>query len=484
MAVSTQQQDAALYVDGGWQQGTGEPIPVLNPATEDTLTVVASATDDDVAAAVAAARRAAARWGREPGGVRGECVRRIADVIRANEDELANLLVAEVGKPLDQARGELEFAAGYAEYMAGWDRRLEGEIVPSDNRDEAIHLMRVPLGVVAAITAWNYPIGLFVRKVAPALVTGNTVVVKPSELTPLSTIALVRMLDRELGLPDGVLNLVLGGPAVGRALVAHPGTNMVTFTGHRDTGKAIMRDAATNLTRVSLELGGKAPAIVCADADLDLAVDAISAARHTNSGQVCTCAERVIVHAAVYDDFVQRYTAKAASLRLGDPTTEVDLGPLVSQVQQRKSLRMIERSLSDGARVTTGGGRPAGTSFDRGYWVEPTVIVDVDRYMPVMRDEVFGPITPIARAESFGEALQLANDTRYGLSAFVFTDDYRTAMCAAHDLDFGELYINRTHGEQAQGHHSGHKESGVGGEDGKHGVLRYTQLRSVYHRFG
>lgn len=482
--MSIASEDAGLFLNGAWHRGAGDPLSVLNPATEDTIGVVQSATDDDVAAAVTAAQRAKARWGREPGGVRGALVRGIADVIRANEDELADLLVAEVGKPLAQARGELAFAAGYAEYMAGWDRRVEGEIVPSDNRAEAIHLMRVPLGVVAAITAWNYPIGLFVRKVAPALVTGNTVVVKPSELTPLTTVALVRMLDHELDLPAGVLNLVLGGPAVGRALVAHPGTNMVTFTGHRDTGKAIMLDAARNLTRVSLELGGKAPAIVCADADLDLAVDAVSAARHTNSGQVCTCAERVIVDAKVYGEFVERYTAQVASLRLGDPRTDVDLGPMVSLAQQRKSIRIIERSLGDGARVTTGGGRPAGRQFERGYWVAPTVIVDVDRYMPVMREEVFGPVTPIVRAESISQAFELANDTRYGLSAFVFTADYRTVMRAAHDLEFGELYINRTHGEQAQGHHSGHKESGVGGEDGKHGVLRYTQLRSVYHHFG
>jgi lactaldehyde dehydrogenase/glycolaldehyde dehydrogenase len=477
-------QEAGLYLGGEWREASGDGVAVINPATEEIIATVPAATGEDVNAALTAARAAQAAWQRKPAGVRGQAVRGIAEVIRANVDELAELLTAEVGKPLAHARGELAWAADYADYMAGWDRRIEGEIVQSDNPDEAIHLVRVPLGVVAAITAWNFPMALFVRKVAPALVTGNAVVLKPSELTPLSTLALTRMLDAELDLPAGILNLVVGGPDVGRALVAHPQTNMVTFTGHRDTGKAIMVDAAQNLTRVSLELGGKAPAIVWADADLDQAVEAVSTARHTNSGQVCTCAERVIVHAKVYDEFVERYTHKAESLRLGDPRSDVDLGPLASAGQYRKAVEAIESSVGDGATLTTGGGRPQGAEFQRGYWVQPTVLTDVRRDMQVMREEVFGPVTPIACAESIEEAFEIANETRYGLSAFMFTSDYRTAMRAARDLDFGELYINRTHGEQVQAHHSGHKESGLGGEDGKHGVLRYTQLRSVYHYYG
>jgi lactaldehyde dehydrogenase/glycolaldehyde dehydrogenase len=259
---------------------------------------------------------------------------------------------------------------------------------------------------------------------------------------------------------------------------------MVTFTGHRDTGKQIMRDAAHNLTRVSLELGGKAPAIVMADADLDRAATAISMARHTNSGQVCTCAERVIVHTDVYHKFVEFYARAAMSLRVGDPTTDVDLGPLASEKQHAKAVAAIERAVADGATVVAGGGRPTGRQFERGYWLEPTVLVDAPRNAGVMREEVFGPVTPITRADSYEDALAVANDTRYGLSAFIFTSDYRRAMRAAQDLEFGELYINRSHGEQVQAHHSGHKESGVGGEDGKHGVLRYTQLRTVYHSYG
>jgi lactaldehyde dehydrogenase/glycolaldehyde dehydrogenase len=445
---------------------------------------VASATPADVDAALAAARAAQREWGRAPAGIRGGQVRKIAELIRANADELARSLTAEVGKPLAAAYAELEWAANYADYMAGWDRRIEGEIVQSDNPDETIHLLRVPVGVVAAITAWNFPIALFVRKVAPALVTGNAVVIKASEVTPLSTAELVRILDEVLEVPRGVLNLVSGGSEVGHALVTNPRTNMVTFTGHRDTGKAVMVDAAQNLTRVSLELGGKAPAIVWSDADLERAVEAVSIARHTNSGQVCTSAERVIVHSSVYEEFVARYTAVATALRLGDPMEDVDMGPLVSESQYAKTAQAVDRARAEGATVATGGGRPRGEQFARGYWFEPTVLVGVHPAMQVMREEVFGPVTPITRANSFEEAFGIANDSRYGLSAFVFTSDYRTAMKAAQELDFGELYINRSHGEQVQAHHSGHKESGFGGEDGKHGVLRYTQLRSVYHYYG
>jgi lactaldehyde dehydrogenase/glycolaldehyde dehydrogenase len=456
----------------------------VNPATEATLAMVASASSTDIDDAVAAAATAQRAWSRTPGRVRGAYVRGIADVLRKNAEALGRSLTAEVGKPLAAAHGELDFAANYAEYVAGWDRRIEGEIVPSDNVDETINLLRVPLGVVVAITAWNFPIALFVRKVAPALIAGNTVVAKASEVAPLSTSTLIAMLDQQLELPRGVLNYVSGAGDVGRALVRHPGASMVTFTGHRDTGKQIMLDAAPNLTRVSLELGGKAPAIVLDDADLGRAVDAISIARHTNSGQVCTCAERVILQENAYDEFVERYARKAMSLRVGDPTTDVDLGPLASDRQHAKAVGAIEQAVAEGATVVAGGGRPNGRTFERGYWLQPTVLVDMPRGANVMREEVFGPVTPIIRASSFEDALEIANDTRYGLSAFIFTSDYRRAMRAAQDLDFGELYINRSHGEQVQAHHSGHKESGMGGEDGKHGVLRYTQLRTVYHSYG
>ncbi len=471
------------FVDGKWERAGGEAIDVINPATEEAIASLPSANEADVDHVLSAAQRAQRDWGRRPGGVRGEYVRGIAKVIRENADALAELISREVGKPLKAAHGELGFAANYADYMAGWDRRIEGEIIQSDNANETILLMRVPVGVVAAITAWNFPIALFVRKVTPALVAGNAVVVKPTEIAPLSTLLLMRLIDQELGLPPGVLNVITGAGATGQALTHNARTNMVTFTGHRDTGKRVMADASANLTRVALELGGKAPAIVWRDADIAQAVEALAAARFGNSGQICTCAERAFVHESVFDEFVTRYAAAAAALRLGDPMTDVDLGPLASRGQYDKALAAVRRAKEEGANVIVGGGRPQGSGFDRGYWVQPTVVTGVAPAMDIMREEVFGPVMPVARVSSYEEAFSIANDSRYGLSAYMFTSDYKTAMRAAQDLDFGELYINRANGEQVQAHHTGHKELGLGGEDGKHGVLRYTQIRSVYHSY-
>jgi lactaldehyde dehydrogenase/glycolaldehyde dehydrogenase len=343
--------------------------------------------------------------------------------------------------------------------------------------------VRVPLGVVAAICPWNYPIAVMLRKVAPALLTGNTVVVKPSEVTPASSLEAMRLIADEVELPPGVLNLVSGGRDVGRALVASPLTNLITMTGHRDTGKAIMAAAAGNLTRVSLELGGKAPAIVCADADLGATVDALVFARFQHAGQVCTCAERILVDRAVYGEFVDRYAAAASALRVGDPMGDVDMGPVVSSVQLEKVHAAVRGAVEAGASVVTGGGRPAGDEFARGFWFAPTVLTDVEPSMEVMVEETFGPVAPIWPYERLEQALDVANRSRYGLSALVFTSDYRAAMQTADRLDCGEIYVNRTHGESLQGFHVGHRESGLGGEDGLYGVLEYTQLKTVYHHY-
>lgn len=474
------QAEKSLYIDGRWSQGSAEAFPVINPATEELIAHVPSADEREVANALESARVAQPGWARRPAIERGDYLRRIADVMLANVEPLASLLVEEVGKPLALARREITRTAEYVRFTAAWDRRIEGEILPSDNRDEAVHLLRAPLGVVAAICAWNYPISLYFRKLAPALVTGNTVVLKPSEVTPLTSLAMTRLIDGEVGLPDGVLNFVTGGADTGRALVRGD-ADMISFTGHRDTGKAIMADAASRLTRVSLELGGKAPAIVTADADLEIAVQATIRARHTNSGQVCTCAERVFVEETVFEAFVARYVEMAGALRLGDPRGDVDMGPLVNRIQFDKSERAIEAATDEGAELVLTGGRPQGASFERGFWFSPAVLTGVTPRMSVMREETFGPVTPIMPVGSIEEAIELANDSRYGLSAYLFTRSYETVLRATHDVRFGELFINRALGEAMQAHHAGHRESGIGGEDGKHGVLAYTQLRAVYH---
>jgi lactaldehyde dehydrogenase/glycolaldehyde dehydrogenase len=478
------QTDAPLYIGGAWRAASGPSFDVHDPRNERVLATLASASIAEVHEALAAAKRAQREWAQTPAPARGRFVRAAADLIRAQRDSLARLVSQEVGKPLEQAYGEVDFAEGFLRYNAEWDRRLEGEILPGDTKGETIHLLRVPLGVVAAICPWNFPLAVLCRKLGPALVTGNTVVIKASEVSPLATLAFVRLVHEHLDLPPGVINLVSGAGAVGQALVDDPLTSLVSFTGHRDTGRNVMIRAAANFTRVSLELGGKAPAIVWKDADLDVAVPAILAARHTNCGQVCTAAERVLVHRDLLEPFTERYVAAAQALRVGDPLENADMGPLVSAAQHAKTSAAVALARREGATVLTGGGRPEGDAFASGYWFAPTVLRNVTPKMSVMIEETFGPVTPILGIDSIEEAVGIANASRYGLSAYLFSRDYGTDMRTVNDLDFGEIYINRTLGESIHAHHAGYKESGMGGEDGKWGLLRYTQVKTAYHRYG
>jgi lactaldehyde dehydrogenase/glycolaldehyde dehydrogenase len=471
----------SLYIGGGWRDGSGPGLDVFDPTDASVIATVPSATDRDVEAALTAASSAQRDWARTPSAVRGGHLRAMADLVNENGASLAEMLVREVGKPLAEAEGEVAFAESLLRYNAEWDRRLEGDVLPGDSPGEQVHLLREPIGVVAAICPWNFPLAVLCRKLAPALITGNTVVAKPSEVTPTSTIELFRLIDEQLELPAGVLGLVCGASDTGRALVRSQLTGLISFTGHRDTGKGIMAEAASNLTRVSLELGGKAPAIVCADADLEITIPAIITARHSNAGQVCTCAERVFVDARIADEFTERYAAAARALVIGDPMGAVDMGPLVSEAQLDKTLAAVATAQEEGAEVVSGGGRPEG--FSSGYWHEPTVLRGLRPEMTIMREETFGPVTPILAVGGVPEAVSLANDSRYGLSAYVFSRDYGTVMRTVDELAFGEIYINRTHGESVHAHHAGYKESGMGGEDGKWGMLRYTQIKTAYHRY-
>lgn len=476
---------AAVYLGGDRLTGAGPSLSVYRPFDGSVLATLPQASPEQVHQALRRAYDAQREWARVPPPERGAMLRALADLIGAHRDELAALLTTEVGKRHSEASAELDFAESFIRYNAEWDRRLEGELLPGERHGEQVHLRREPLGVIAAICPWNFPLAVLCRKLGPALVSGNSVVVKPSEISPLSTIRLFELIDRHLDLPAGVLNLVVGDGQVGAALVTDPLTSLVTFTGHRDTGKRVMATAADHLTRVALELGGKAPAIVWHDADLDLAVAAILEARHTNCGQVCTSAERVLVHAAVADEFTERYATAVAALRIGDPAdADVDLGPMASAAQLNKTRRALERAVADGATILTGvqGAAPAGA--EQGYWHAPTVLAGVTADMAIAREEIFGPITPILRVDSIDEALTVANDSRYGLSAYVFSSDYATVLNTVDELAFGEIYVNRTLGESVHAHHAGWKESGLGGEDGKWGMLRYTQIKTVYHHYG
>ena len=486
MNTTTMSQQASSYIGGSWQETSGQLLSVMNPTTGQTIAQLATASPDDVRAALTLATAAQREWAGLPAVRRGDLLRSMAEVLVENREELASLLVGEVGKPLAQALGEVDFAVDFLRYNAGWDRKLEGQILSGDHPHEVVNLVRCPVGVVAAICPWNFPLAVFFRKVSPALLTGNTVVAKPSEVAPLTILLAVRLIDKALDLPAGVLNVVTGGPDTGRALVESELTSMISFTGHRDTGKQVMAAAAQNLTRVSLELGGKAPAIVWHDADLDLAVKAIVSARHTNSGQVCTSAERVLVHSDVVEDFTNRYVAAVDALVVGDPAQGADMGPMVSAAQLAKTTSVVDDAVRAGASIVSNQNRNTAAvgAQAQGYWFPPTVLRNVTADMSVMIDETFGPVTPIMAVANLDDALALANDSRYGLSAYIFSSNYAAVMRAASELDVGEIYINRTLGESVHAHHAGTKESGIGGEDGKWGVLEYTHVKTVYHRFG
>jgi len=471
-----------LYINGEFTQSQGtDSMDVINPATEDVIDRIPVTTDDEINLAFTAATDAKDHWRRLPSHDRGEYLRDIAEAIRQHSNELVDTLIKEIGKTRQGAISEVNGAIDYIEYMAEWDRRIEGDILPGDASQERIHLQRHPYGTVVAISPWNFPINVTIRKIAPALVTGNTVITKPSEVAPLSVIRLFEIIHNEVDLPDGIINCVTGGGNVGGKLVTHSDTDMITMTGSRTTGKEIMRQAANQLTPVSLELGGKAPAIVMDDANIEEAVDALINARIVNAGQGCACVERVYVQSGVVNEFTQKYVDEMENVEPGPPSDDPDMGPQVSQKQLKKVQTAVDKSRNQGGQVLTGGKRP--TQPSTGYFYEPTVIGDVSQDMEIMQNEVFGPVSPIMEFDSVDQAVEYANDSVYGLTSYIFTNDYKTAMRVAENLEFGETFINRTVGASWQGHHIGWNESGMGGEDGKYGVLKYTRIKSVYHNY-
>jgi len=383
---------------------------------------------------------------------------------------------------LSLARVEANFTADYMDYMAEFARRYEGEIIQSDRPNENIFLFKEPIGVVAGILPWNFPFFLIARKLAPALVTGNTMVMKPSRETPNNAFEFAKIVANS-SLPKGVFNLIAGtGSVVGNALAGHPKVGMVSFTGSVPDGVAVMKAASDNITKVSLELGGKAPAIVMADANLDLAVKSIHASRIINSGQVCNCTERVYVHESIADKFIEKMIIAMKNTKCGNPLTDmdIDMGPLVSKNQLEQVEAAVQGAIKDGATLAFGGKR-ANTKV--GFFFEPTVLTNCQQHMDIMHKEIFGPVLPIATFKDLDEAIDLANDCEFGLTSSIFTHNIDVAMRACREIKFGETYINRESFEAMQGFHAGWRKSGIGGADGKHGLEEYLQTHVVYTQY-
>lgn len=470
-------QEYKNYIAGHFRTG-GSSYPVINPASGAVLAEAPVASAGDVDDAVEAAQGAKAKWASLPAAQRGVYLTDLASKVRDNADQIVRILMEEQSKVRDLASTEVQFSADYLDYMAGWARRIEGEVLESDRPGETIFLLRKPLGVVAGILPWNFPFFLIVRKMAPALVTGNTCVLKPSEETPLNALLMAKLVD-EVGFPRGVVSILSGAGDVGAALAGHSGVNMVSFTGSVATGKAIMHAAADNVTKVNLELGGNAPAIVLADADLDLAARSITDSRVINTGQVCNCAERVYVESSVADEFTMKVARLMKAARYGDPTTttDLDMGSLINTEQLENIAAKVDAAIAAGAIAVTGGrraDRPTGSHY------EPTVLAGCTDDMDVMTEEIFGPVLPIRTVDGFDEAIALSNRSPYGLTSSLYTRSLDVAMRGSREIDFGETYINRENFEAMQGFHAGTRQSGIGGADGKHGLYEYSRTQTVY----
>ncbi len=465
------------HIDGQWVEGRGDTIEVLNPATDQRIANVPDGGSADVDRAVAAAKRAQPAWEKLPAIQRANHLWAISKKLRANAERLARTLVLEQGKVPELAAVEVEFTASYIDYMAEWARRLEGEIVTSDRPGEQIFVFRKPIGVVAGILPWNFPLFLIARKLAPALVTGNTIVIKPSEETPISAFDFAELVA-ETELPPGVFNLVCGGRETGATLTGHKDVGLVSFTGSVETGSRIMQACGKNLTRVNLELGGKAPAIVLADCDMELTANALFNSRVLNTGQACNAAERVYVERKVAEELSDKVAKLMAGTKYGDPSQEkgLHMGPLVTKAGRDRIAAMVDSAKKQGAQVLTGGR----IADKPGYHYEPTVLLGTRPDMEIMTRETFGPVLPMQIVENLDEAIALSNDSDYGLTSSIFTRDLNAAFKAVRELRFGETYINREHFEAMQGFHAGRRKSGIGGADGKHGLYEHMETHVVY----
>jgi lactaldehyde dehydrogenase / glycolaldehyde dehydrogenase len=473
-----------IFVNGHWvDSASADRREIRNPTDETAVDEVASGGVEDADRAVAAARKAQPAWSRLTPMARAGFLRKLIVEVQENAELLAQTLTAEGGKLIAESRIDVQFCTDLLGYAAESARRLQGEILPGEGPSEQIWIQRAPFGVVAGITAWNFPAALFARKVGPALVTGNTIVVKPHELTPLTTLMLAE-LSRRAGFPEGVLNVVSGdGPTVGAHLVSHRGVDLVSMTGSVRAGGEIYALGAKLIKPIRLELGGKAPFIVMEDADIDKAVDAAITSKFFFGGSVCTCNDRMYLHAAIYDQFLDKFLARVKALKVGDPTDpKSDIGPRISAVEVAKLKQIVSRAIEQKATQLTDT-KAAGKEFDRGHWFFPTVFSVGSNDLAIMREETFGPVIAAMAVSDFDQALAYANDSDYGLSAYVFTRDNRRIMRCVSELAFGEIYVNRPSGESPHGFHTGYRRSGLGGEDGQHGIEGFMRKKTMYNNF-
>ncbi|WP_440997561.1 NAD-dependent succinate-semialdehyde dehydrogenase [Arhodomonas sp. SL1] len=465
-------------MNGSWTPAAhGRVFPVTNPATGAVITEVADMTVEDAGAAIDGAIAAQAQWRERSGKERAAVLRAWHAKLKEHREAIAALITEEQGKPLSEARGEVEFGASFVEWFAEEAKRLYGDLIPGPTGDRRFVVVKQPIGVCAAITPWNFPLAMITRKVAAALAAGCSMVVKPSEETPLTAL-MAAQLATEAGVPDGLINVVttLDAPGVGELFCRHEKVRKISFTGSTRVGKLLLERSAPGLKKVSLELGGNAPFIIFEDADLERAIEGVVAAKYRNSGQTCVCANRIFVHEAVHDAFVEGLSQRIVELRLGNGADEtVTQGPLINERAVEKAEALVEDALARGAQLECGGGR----WHPEAAWFEPTVLTSVDRSMRIANEEAFAPIAPVFRFRNDDEALEMANDTAYGLMAYLYTSDVSRMWHFGERLEVGMVGINEGVISSELAPFGGIKESGIGREGSKYGIDEYVEIKQL-----
>src|SRR5580658_7672291 len=476
-SITGMQVPTALMIGGEWTGGRGGVLEVIDPATEYPIAEVADATPQDALDAVAAAHQALSLWAATPPRARGECLRRAYELMISGAEPLARLMVMENGKALRDARAEISYAAEFFRWFAEEAVRIDGKLSIAPSGANRILVQHQPVGVAVLVTPWNFPAAMATRKIGPALAAGCTVVLKPAKETPLSALAVARILV-QAGVPDGVVNVLpttKPGPVVA-AMLADPRVRKLSFTGSTEVGRALLRTAADTVTNCSMELGGNAPFLVFADADIDAAIEGAMIAKMRNGGEACTAANRFYVHDAVAAEFTQKLAARMAALSVGPGLQDgVDLGPLVNADTKSKVATLVEEATKDGARTVTGGSAPD----RRGYFYTPTVLDDVPATAGILGEEIFGPVAPIVRFTDTDEAISMANSTEYGLVSYLYTQDLRRALQVAEALEAGMVGINRGVVSDPAAPFGGVKQSGLGREGGHEGLLEFTETKYI-----